>query len=141
VSAALSAREAAIVAVLTDAVTAPRSPLPGIAETDAVAAFERWLARAPRANRAALRVALQLLDLSPLALGRGRRLRSLARSQRVEVLSTLERIPVVRRVTQALCAAVSVSYFGDSRVLAVLGYDAAARVARGRELRRVESRA
>jgi hypothetical protein len=127
--------------VLTDAVTAPRSPLPRVSETDAVAAFERWLACAPRANRAALRVALHLLDLSPLALGRGRHLRSLSRRQRIEALIMLERIPVLRRVTQALCAAASVSYFGDSRVLAVLGYDAAARVARGRELRRVESRA
>ncbi len=133
-------REALIIVALTDAVAAPQPPLPRVAETDAVAAFDRWLAYAPRANRDALRLALRMLDLAPRALGYGDRLHSLPRSERARALEALKRIPLVRRVAEALCAAASISYFGDDGVLRMLGYDAQERVARGRELRRIELR-
>jgi hypothetical protein len=136
----LSAREVAILAALTDAVAAPCPPLPRVEETDALLAFDRWLARAPRGNRAALRVGLHALDLSPLASGRPRRLHSLVRSDRIAALERVERIPVARRVAEALRAAASVSYFGDLRVMRMVGYDPDERVARGRELRRLELR-
>ena len=42
------------VALVEDAVR-PRAPLPPVAATDAVAAFERWLASAPLGHRVALR--------------------------------------------------------------------------------------
>ena len=57
-------REAAALAALIDAVAAPRPPLPPVAETDAVAAFARWLDYAPRLNRTALRTALAGLALA-----------------------------------------------------------------------------
>ncbi len=44
----------------------PAPPLPAVRATDAVAGFDRWLAAAPQANRAAIRGAL---------LGLGTRLR------------------------------------------------------------------
>jgi hypothetical protein len=136
----LSVREAAIVTALADAVAAPCPPLPRVDETDAVRAFDRWLMRAPRGNRAAFRVALHALDLSPLATGRQRRLHSLARGERVALLEALERIPGVRRVAEALRASASVSYFGDARVMRTLGDDPDERVTRGRDLRRLELR-
>lgn len=40
-------------------VLAPAPPLPPVAETDAEAAFEAWMARAPRLNRFAARAALR----------------------------------------------------------------------------------
>ena len=43
----LSPREAAIFACLADAVLAPAPPLPPIGETDAVEAFDAWLAASP----------------------------------------------------------------------------------------------
>jgi hypothetical protein len=137
---ALSDREAAIVTALADAVAAPGPPLPRVEETDAVQAFDRWLALAPRTNRAALRVALHVLDVLPVARRRRRRLHSLPRSERIAALEALERVPVVRRVAEALRAAVSVSYFGDGGVMRALGYDPDERVTRGRELRRLELR-
>lgn len=137
---ALSAREAVIVAAITDAVAAPRRPLPRVSETDAVLAFDRWLAQAPRANRAVLRLTLHLLDLAPRALGCPGRLCSLSRAERGEFLELAARIPAIGRIAEALSLAVSVSYFGDRDVLQTLGYDAAERVARGRELRRLELR-
>jgi hypothetical protein len=136
----LSARDVTIVTALADAVAAPCPPLPQVAETDTILAFDRWLAHAPPGNRAALRVGLHVLDLSPLVTNRRRRLHSLTRDQRIAVLEGLERIPVVSRAAEALRAAVSLSYFGDARVMRALGYDPDERVARGRELRRLELR-
>jgi hypothetical protein len=136
----LSDREAAIVTALADAVAAPGPPLPRVEETDAVQAFDRWLTLAPRSNRTGLRVGLHVLDLSPVARGRHRRLHSLPRNERIAAMQALERVPVVRRLAEALRAAVSVSYFGDGRVMLALGYDPDERVTRGRELRRLELR-
>jgi len=121
----MTAREAAALAALIDAVAAPRPPLPPVGETDAVAAFDRWLAYAPRLNRAALRAVLTGLAAARYAR-RGRDAR-LALLRRVRPCAAAE----------ALRAAAAVSYYGDAGVLAVLGHDPAARV---REARAARSR-
>lgn len=56
----MTARERRAFARLVEVVCAPLPPLPPVAETDAVAAFERWMAAAPRLNRFGARAALLL---------------------------------------------------------------------------------
>jgi hypothetical protein len=104
----LSRREAAIFARFTDTVLAPAPPLPPVQETDAIAAFDAWLARAPRLNRVGARAAL-------LALAAGRA------DRRLDRLAGVERHGG-RPVVEALRAAAAVSYYGDPRVSALLGY-------------------
>ena len=124
--AVIAPREASILAALADAAAAPEPPLPPVAATDAAVAFDAWLAAAPPRNRIALRAALLLLER---ATGR-RRFRSLDRAGRLAVLGRLERsrVPAVPQLAEALRSAAVVSYHGDARVMAALGYDAAARV-------------
>ena len=131
--AVLTPREAAIVASLADTIAAPEPPLPPVHDTDAVAAFDRWLRRAPALNRLALRGVLYPA---------GAALRGRPRADRVAALRELDRsrIPGVRQLTEAVRAAVAACYFGDLAVMRLLGYDAEAVVARGRRLRREEAR-
>ena len=130
----LTPREAAIVAALADTVAAPEPPLPPVDQTDAVQAFDRWLEHAPRINRLALRGVLYPA---------GAALRGRPRAERVEALRALDRsrTPGVRQLTEALRAAVASCYFGDARVMRLLGYDPDAVVERARRLRREEGRA
>ena len=65
--AVLSPREASIFACLADTVVAPEPVLPPVRETDAVAFFDRWMARAPRLNRVALRALLYALETGAAA--------------------------------------------------------------------------
>ena len=116
-------REAAALAALIDAVAAPVPPLPSVGETDAVAAFARWLGYAPRLNRAAMRGAL-----AGLAAAR------FPRRDRAARLALLRRIRP-RPAAEALRAAAAVSYYGDVGVLAVLGHDPAARLSEARAAR------
>lgn len=129
----LTAREAAIVAALADTIAAPEPPLPPVGATDAVAAFDRWLRRAPSLNRLALRGVLYPA---------GAALRGRPRAERVAALHGLDRsrVPGVRQLTEALRATVAGCYFGDVGVMRVLGYDAEAVVARGRRARREAGR-
>jgi hypothetical protein len=67
----VTGRERRAFARLIEIVCAPAPPLPPVADTDAVAAFERWMASAPRLNRVATRAALllggdRLVALEPL---------------------------------------------------------------------------
>jgi hypothetical protein len=119
---------------LVDAVVAPEPPLPPVAATDALAAFARWLAQAPRLNRSAVHAALAGLELAPLAAGRAR-FAELDRTARLRVLRTLDRLAPARPLIEALRSAASVSYYGDSGVLRALGHDPAARVREARERR------
>jgi hypothetical protein len=122
VTAALSPREASIFACLTDTLLAPAPPLPPVAETDAVAAFDAWLQRAPRANRIALRGLLLALELAPRVATRAHTAwHALAPGRRLELLQRLERSGG-RPLVEALRAAAAVSYYGDARVSALLGY-------------------
>ena len=138
----LSPREASIFACATDVIVSPEPLLPAVHETDAVAAFDRWLARSPALNRLGLRALLYAIELSPWLAGERRRLRRLDRTERSEALREAERAgPALWRalfkVVKGLC---TICYYGDLQVMRRLGYDAEANAARGRELRAREGR-
>jgi hypothetical protein len=140
--AVLSPREASIFACMCDTVVAPEPALPAVRDTDAVEAFDDLLAHSPRPNRIALRVALHAGELAPRALGLGGRLRQLPEERRARALAAAEnaKSPHLRQLVKALKALIFMSYYGDDRVMRGLGYDADARVARGRKLRVEEAR-
>ena len=103
----MTARERANVARVIEVFVAPVPPLPPVRETDAVQALERSLAAGPKLNALALRVAL-------LLVGRG-----------------LRRGPLAK----AVGSLAYLHYYGDARVMRLLGYDADAVVARAAEVR------
>ena len=139
---ALSPREASIFACLADTVVAPEPVLPPVRETDAVEFFDRWMARAPRANRIALRGLLLTLELAPRFLGFGARMRQLDPDQRAQYLHAIERnrIPQLRQLAKLMQGFGQLAYYGDDRVMLRIGYDAEANVARGRKLRARDGR-
>lgn len=138
----IGAREASIFACLTDTVVAPEPLLPPVRETDAALFFDRWLSRSPRLNRVALRVLLHGIELAPLALGFRRRMRALDLAGRVRYLEIAERRgpAPVRALTKLVKGMAFLAYYGDDRVMALVGYDAEANLRRGRELRAREGR-
>jgi hypothetical protein len=122
-TAVLSRREASIFACVADTLLAPAPPLPPVAATDTVASFDAWLARAPRANRVALRALLLGLELAPRVATRAHTAwRALPPDQRLRMLQRLERAGG-RPVVEALRATAAISYYGDAGVAALLGYD------------------
>lgn len=138
---AISPREASIFAAAADALLAPDPGLPPIRDTGTVAAFDRWLSHSPRLNRNGVRAALHLLELAPLAR-HARRFRALDRDGRLDFLMPAGRKRSAWRsslvnLLQMLAAA---TYYADDDVARQLGYDAEARIARGRELRARERR-
>ena len=135
----LTRREASIFACVCDTVVAPEPVLPPVRDTDAVASFDRLLARSPRLNRIGLRALLYLAELSPRAV-RMRRLRALGSAERGVALERLERLRSGARLIELVEGLACLSYYGDDAVMRRLGYDAGARVARGRELRAREGR-
>lgn len=139
---AISGREASIFACLCDTVVAPEPVLPPVRETDAAEFFDRWMARSPRANRIALRALLLAVELSPLALGFGRRLRRLEPPARAAFLARAERArpAPLRQLAKLVKGMALLAYYGDDAVMRRIGYDADANVRRGRELRRREAR-
>lgn len=139
---ALSPREASIFACLADAVVAPEPVLPPVRETDAVAFFDRWMARSPRLNRAGLRALLYTLETAPRFLGFGARMRQLSPPRRAEFLRRIEqnRIPQLRQLAKLMQGFGQLAYYGDDRVMLIVGYDADANVARGRALRARDGR-
>ena len=119
----LSPREASIFACLADTLLAPAPPLPPIGATDAVRAFDAWLARAPAINRMGLRAVLLGLELAPRLTRARTRWRRLSPARRLALLDRLaHRGPGGRALVEALRAAAAVSYYGDARVSALLGY-------------------
>jgi hypothetical protein len=136
----ISGREASMFACLTDVVVAPVAPLPPVAETDAAQSFDEQLALAPGLNRLGLRAALHLLELAPLAVGAGHRLRRLAPAARTMALADLDRNPVLAPLLKVMRSVAHLSYYGDLRVMALLGYDPERVVARARALRAAEDR-
>jgi hypothetical protein len=137
----ISGREASIFACFTDAVVAPEPVLPPVRETDAVAFFDRWMSRLPRANRIGMRALLLLAELAPLAT-HGGRLRRLDRDRRDDWLRRLEQSGNghVRMLMKLMESAAQLSYYGDDAVSKRIGYDAEANLRRGRELREREGR-
>ena len=140
--AVLSPREASIFACLADTVVAPEPVLPPVRETDAVAFFDRWMARAPRVNRIAVRGLLYTLETGPRLLGFGARMRRLTPERRAEYLRAIERssVPQLRQLAKLLQGFGQLAYYGDDGIMVRLGYDADANVARGRGLREREGR-
>lgn len=137
----ISGREASIFACFTDAVVAPEPVLPPVRETDAVAFFDRWMGRLPRANRLGMRALLLTAELAPL-LTHGRRLRRLDRDRRGDWVQSVEHSASgnVRVLMKLMESAAQLSYYGNDAVLARLGYDAEANLRRGRRLRAAEGR-
>jgi hypothetical protein len=138
-AAGLGRREAAIFLAFADAVLAPQAPLPAVADTDALASFERLLRATPRPNRLALRAGLRALDAGPRALRFHGSLRALSPERRLAYVQRLEAGPLGTPV-KALASLAAVSYYGDDDVMRLLGYDPEARLRRGRELREREGR-
>jgi hypothetical protein len=110
-------READIFAAVVDAVVDPEPPLPPVAETDAVAAFDRWLAAAPPLNRAALRALLYAMER---VTGEGARLRALPRPARLRALARWG------GAGEALRSAAAGCYWGDAGALRAIGADVSA---------------
>lgn len=137
----LTPREASIFACVCDTIVAPEPRLPAVRDTDAVAAFDRLLAGAPRINRVALRALLYAAEVGPRAIGR-RRLRRLAMAERAEVLAALEAAekPQLRQLSTLIKSVACLSYYGDDSVMRRLGHDPDAVVARAAELRAREGR-
>lgn len=139
---ALTPREASIFACLVDTVAAPEPLLPPVAQTDCAFFFDRWMAASPRVNARGMRALLYVIELLPLALGYGRRLRRLHVDQRVRYLHAVERSrnPRIRQLVKLLKGAAFLAYYGDDAIMLRIGYDAAANLERGRALRVREGR-
>lgn len=125
---------------LVEHAVAPASPLPPVRDTEAVAAFERYLHACPPANRLGLRAAIVAIECAPIVTGpERRRLSSLESAARDGLLGRLLEGRLAPLLT-ALRGLAQLSYYGDRGVVGSLGYDAAAVVDRGRALRASEGR-
>ena len=140
--AVLTPREASIFACLVDTVVAPEPVLPPVGQTDAAYFFDRWMDASPKPNAIGMRALLYALELLPLALGYGARLRSLPVADRARFVETIERNPNrhLRQIVKLLKGAAFLSYYGDDSIMRQVGYDAEANVERGRALRAKEGR-
>jgi hypothetical protein len=139
---ALTAREAAIFASLTETYCAPAGAFPPVSETDAVAFIDDLAARSRRLNRVGFRLLLAFADLAPVVRGHGRRFRKLDAESRARFLQSLDRSrwQLVAVAAKLLKTLTMMSYYGDERALAAAGYDFEAKIARGREVRSREAR-
>lgn len=103
----MTERERANAVRVIELCVAPVPPLPPVRETDAVRALERSLAAGPKLNAVVLRGALLLVGLG------------------------LRRGPLAK----AVGSLAHLHYYGDERVMRLLGYDADAVVARAAKAR------
>lgn len=138
----ITPREASMFACLADTAIAPEPVLPPVRETDAADFFDEWMSLTPKLIASGLRTLLYVLELAPLALGFGHRMRHLPPERRAEFLHRFERARViqVRQIATLLKSMAFLAYYGDDRVLLRCGYDAEANLQRGRELRAREGR-
>jgi hypothetical protein len=139
---ALSQREAAIFASLTDAYCAPGGEFPPVADTDAVAFIDDLASRSRRINRVGFRALLAFADLAPVVRGYRHRFRRLDADRRARFLQGLDksRWQLLNVSAKLLKTLTMMSYYGDERALGAAGYDFAAKIARGREVRSREAR-
>jgi hypothetical protein len=79
------------------------------------------------------------LELAPL-LTSGRRLRRLSPAARAAALDRIERTAAGAGLVKAVRGIAHLSYYGDDRVMRLLGYDADAVVARAAAVRAAEAR-
>lgn len=136
----LTPHEVRLFACLTDVVVAPAAGLPPVADTDAVRAFDDTLAAAPAVNRVGLRAMLHAIDLAPLLLRRGARLHALGPAARTSVVAELDHHRVAGPMLKALRGMAHLCYYGDERVMAIVGYRPRAVVDRAAALRAQEGR-
>ena len=138
----LTRREASIFACVVDTYCAPAGDLPAVRDTDAAFFADRLMARSRALNRVGFRVALHLAELGPFGYGHRARLRRLPAEQRREFALALDRSRHLggRALGRMLKLVATLAYYGDDGVLAALGYDPEAKLARGRELRADEGR-
>ena len=138
----ISPREASIFACVTDTVVAPQGILPPVHQTDAAFFFDDWLSRSPTINAIGLRVFVATLEVAPLAMGYGHRLRRLDEQQRANFLQKIEHSPLapVRQIVKLVKGLAFLCYYGDDGMMLRLGYDADANVARAKALRAKEGR-
>jgi hypothetical protein len=138
----ITPREASIFACLTDTAAAPEPVLPAVRDTDAAIFFDHWMSLSPQLLARGMRGLMYVLELAPLALGYGHRLRRLPVDERVEFLHRFERASVVqvRQIAKLLKSSAFLAYYGDDSVMLRCGYDADANLRRGRELRAAEGR-
>jgi len=138
----LTPREASIFACLVDTVAAPEPVLPPVAQTDSAFFFDRWMAASPTVNARGMRMLLYVFELMPLLMGYGARLRRLPVAERVRYLRAIEHStnPHVRQLTKLIKGAAFLAYYGDERVMRLVGYDPDAVLKRGRALRAQEGR-
>jgi hypothetical protein len=138
----LSAREAAIFTSLAESYCAcgpadERGGFPTVEQTDAVAFIDDLTARSPRRNRVGFRALLAFADLAPLVQGYGARFRRLDTQARARFLQGLDksRWQLLNIAAKLLKTLTMMSYYGADGALYAAGYDADAKVARGRMLR------
>lgn len=135
----LSRREADILTCVIDTYVVADPPLRSVTETETVALLDQALASSPRLNRTTFRVVLYLFELGPLLCGFGRRLRRLERTERMRWLALLWCTPL-RSLIKPVRGLIQMAYYSDLAVMADLGYIAADKLERGRELREREGR-
>ncbi len=138
----LSPREASIFTCIADAVLSPQPILPPVSDTTAVEYFDNYLAHSPRQNRAGYRAMILACEMAPKISGFGARFRQLDPESRTRFLESWSKssVPRLRLVFKLIKSLVAMSYYGDDKVLELCGYDAGAKVARGRVLREEENR-
>lgn len=102
-----------------------------MADTDAVDAFDHYLAGSPRLNRLGLRALLLAAEVAPRLTGQGARLRRLEKSERGRALRAAEGTRA-QPLVQAVESVARLSYFGDDGVMRLLGYDPDANLRRAR---------
>lgn len=138
----LTAREASIFACMADTVVAPEPVFPPVSQTDAVAFYDRWMGRSPKLNRIGFRALLYVVEVAPLAMGFGARMRRLPPEERARYLADVDHspLPQLRQLAKLVKGFAVLSYYGDDQILRRVGYDPDANVRRGRELRQKEGR-
>lgn len=136
----ISGREASIFAALCEVFVDPAAPLPDVRDTDAAFALDANLAVAPPLNRIGLRVVIHMLELTPLALGYGARMRRLDRATRTAAIERLAANAVLRPLIEGVRTVSHLCYYGDVGVMRALGYDPQVVVDRAAKLRVREAR-
>jgi len=135
----LTRGETAILRCLIETSVAPFSPLPQVNQTGAVKAFEVYLERSPKHNRLALRAALRAVNLAPFLVGYRQRFKKLQPQDQLKYLKRLARTRLYLLV-KMITGLAKVVYYSDPGVMKIIGYDAAAKLAAGRRVRKAEGR-
>ena len=129
-SSVLRRREADTFTCFTDVVVAPTGAMPAVQDTDALAALDAHLRAAPAVNRLGIRAMLLAVEIAPRLTGHGARLGALDPAGRTAAVTGLRRHKAFGPMIKALQSLSHMTYYGDDRVMRLVGYDADAVVAR-----------